>query len=169
MKYILFIGEEANFCGRAMLIPRESFIKARPREYELLKEQAKNVTFETTEGPVVVPNLLLQNIVWEGNCGKNEQHPWSAFVSVLYQHAECGTEMGCDPIDQEWVNQCIVIRGAGFDHIKTFSRVVGITSLEGNPIEVTESFVVLETNDGQLKGKPPCDTPEELHKMLYSK
>lgn len=104
---ILFVIQEANFCSRVLLVPAKPFIRTRGEEYKALKEySSKNVPFKVGQQHVVVSNLLVQNIVWDGGCGTPETHPWSTAVRVPTFYADrFDDDVYLDKKDKEWCGQ----------------------------------------------------------------
>lgn len=101
---ILFVIQEANFCSRVLVVPAKPFIRTRGEEYKTLKEySSKNVPFKVGQQHVVVSNLLIQNIVWDGGCGTQEKHPWSAAARVPALYADrFDDDVYLDKKDEEW-------------------------------------------------------------------
>ena len=167
--YILFIGQESNFQSRSILIPAGEFIKVRGDDYELLKKSVTNKYKVSINGiDYQLNNLLLQNVIWEGNCGTYEQTEYNQLCSNLIQYAD-GMDTNCyfDMKDKEWYDGAKCNICSGFNHIKNYIKYKNIQQYKGKPVNIVDSFLCLTLDDGILK-LPTCDTVEELFDKYYS-
>ena len=72
-----------------MLIPAKKFIAVRNNDYDLLKESSiKNHTFSFNGVEYVIDNLLVQNVIWNGDADPHGTAPG--------RHGGCAcAEMDC--------------------------------------------------------------------------
>jgi hypothetical protein len=157
MEYILYVGQEANFQSRCMLIPAKEFIRDRPDIYNKLKERSiKNHTIEDC----LIDNLLLQNYDVEGSRCTPEIKDYSEYCWKLTHYAD---GLDCiDEIDKEWYDKSILLLGSlGFNHIKNYTKIKNMKQYN-----IIDGFLVLETRDGKLE-RPDVDTVEEMYAKYY--
>ena len=154
-EYILFVIQDANFCPKSLLIPYQGFLEKRKEDHDLLIKYAqKNVSF-SEKGTIVVPNLLINNIVWTGNSGTSEKTPYLPIINNLLTIAEWGPE------EFEGFERCIFPREVnGFNPLLIFQQL-----MKKYP-SIVESFLVLET-DNRKSRYVPYDTVEEMYDDLY--
>ncbi|QKF94210.1 hypothetical protein QKU48_gp0752 [Fadolivirus algeromassiliense] len=168
--YILFIGQEANFQSRSMLIPAKEFIEARKEDYEMLKKtSAKNYVFQFDGMDHQIDNLLLQNYIWEDNMGKQEIREYTQVCNQLTHYAD-GMDDNCyfDMKDKIWYDKAICNICSGFNHIKNYTKAKNMTMYKKKPINIVDSFLFIELRNGILE-MPSCDTVEEMFQKYYSK
>lgn len=167
--YILFIGQEANFQSRSMLIPAKEFIEARKDDYELMKRSsAKNYVFRIDGNDHHVENLLLNNIIWEGNMGKQEIKEYTQICNFLTHYAD-GMDEDCyfDLKDKPWYDKAKTNICRNFNHIKNYTKCKNMKTYNNEPINIVDSFLFMELQDGILV-MPSCDTVEEMYKKYYN-
>ncbi len=182
MEYLLFIFQEANFQSRSALIPAEPFLKLHQADWDLLKSYSRE---ELLDGHIV-PNVLWEEIQWEGNRGSPVQTPFSNALHDLQ-----GGVQGYPRTEEDltWCRYGDWIEGlvgdkeqeitrvqaeiytdfcGGFDHVETFLEALKMTSIDSKPIRIVDSLLVLERNLG-LHGQqhegyqpPPFKTVEQL-------
>lgn len=164
--YILFISQEGNFQSRSMLIPAQEFLKVRQEDYDLLKRSSSSYTFKIDNTEYVVDNLLLQNYIWTKNFGTSERHEYTELCGTLTWYA-CDAEKNCysKMKDKEWFDSAICNISRGFNHVKNYSELKNMKEYKGKPINIIDSFLVLELRDGILE-MPMCDTVEELDHFM---
>src|SRR5688572_20180772 len=129
MDYILFVGQEANFQSRSMLIPAEEFLKVRNDDYLLLKRcSIKDRIFTINGINHKIDNLLIQNVIWSGNRGSYEKHEYTTIVGQLTQYAD-GMEEDCyfDMKDKEWYDNAMCNLCRGFNHVKNYTKLKNST------------------------------------------
>src|SRR5690606_30846258 len=165
MEYILFVGQEANFQSRCMLIPAKEFIESRPDIYNLLKKRSiKNYTFRLNDKDYFIDNLLLQNYKREGSMGVPEKKDYSEFCWKLTNYAD-GMDEGnyFDIRDKQWYDKSIIIVGDnGFNHIKNYVNIKN-----KKEYNIIDGFLVLELEDGKLY-LPDVDTVSEMYSKYFS-
>jgi len=170
--YILFLGQEANFQTRSMLIPAKEFMEVRAEDYKLLKESAeKNYKFIIDGEEYVIDNILFQNYKEQGKgCFSQEQHEHSKVCNDLLRYADgMDDDWYCDMKDKVWYDKVPkTMLCNGFNHIKNYKFCKNITKIKGKDINIVDGFLVLEVTEGILK-MPPCDTVEEMYEMFYNK
>jgi hypothetical protein len=163
LKMILFVIQNTGFSTRLLLAPAELFKKVRETEYNILKEHAeKNVAMDG----VTIENLLIQNMIREGNALREEHYPWSdaAHIADFYsdppiEDDECllETKDGEWAKDREWVKSSFR-DCASFDPLDDYKKLCNFKGLcdlgfyenrQTRKIEVVESFLILETTNGE--------------------
>lgn len=161
-EYILYVGQEANFQSRCMLIPVQEFIKDRSDIYNKLKERSiKNYTFKIDGKDYLIDNLLLQNYDYEGSMGVPEKKDYSEFCWKLTNYAD-GVDY-FDDVDKEWYNKSILLLGSlGFNHIKNYVKIKSMKQYN-----IVDGFLVLEIRNGELE-LPNVDTVEEMYTKYFS-
>jgi hypothetical protein len=55
----------------------------------------------------------------------------------------------------------------GFNHVINYCNFRNKTSYKGQPINIVEGFLVLETRDGEIN-MPVVDTVEEMYEKFFS-
>lgn len=155
MRIIYFI----NFCSKnrfflwKKLIPADDFLEVRKDEYELLiKSSLKNHEFTIDNQEHIIDNLLFQNILWNGRSGTHQIHEYSNICFILQCYAD-GMDEDCymDMKDKKWYDNSIGNLCGGFHHIKNYTKCKSIKSCKGKNINIINSFLVLELDDGKLR------------------
>lgn len=165
--YILFLGQQGNFQTRSMLIPAKEFLEARNEDYQLLKKSSKKFTFIIDNIKHEVDNLLLQNIVWNGNYGTSETHQYSDICHKLTCYADgLDDDQYYDLKDKEWYDKTPTNLCGGFNHIKNYTELKNLKKHKDQNINIIDSFLVLELRNGILE-MPSCDTVEEMYNKFY--
>ena len=167
--YILFIIQDANFQSRSMLVPEKEFLEIRKEDFETLKKYSKTVTLSDGSNEYQIDNLLVQNFTRKGNFGKPENHEYSYFYFCLQGYAD-GLDEGCyyGKKDHEWYDKAIINFCEGFNHIKNYCQAKTFKTIDNKPINIVESFLLLESENGKIK-QPMFDTVKEMMLGLYSK
>ena len=133
-EYILFVIQDANFCPKSLLVPYQEFLEKRKEDYDLLIKYAqKNVSF-SEKGTIVVPNLLINNIIWTEGYGTSEKTPYLSIINDLLTIAEWGPE---------GYEGCIIPHHNSFNPLLIFQQLI-----KKYP-SIVESFLVLETDNGK--------------------
>ena len=156
-EYILFIGQEANFGARTILIPKKEFLQVRNDDFLLLKRcSKKNIVLDNIE----IDNFLPQTIIWKGNHGTLKIEAYTNICEILKSYAD-GTDYYDEMKDEIWYSKSILghrIKGATeFDHIGIYNNING--QLKYN---ITDSFLYIE-----LDNIPPFKTAAEMYEKLY--
>lgn len=177
-EYILFVGEEANFQSRIMLIPFKEFLAVRSEEYQLLKTHSKkNVTFKIDDETHLIDNLLTYKIIWHYNedgrrtWGEDEKTEYYEFCSELTSYADgllilepddspTGERYYLDEKDKVWYDKAIINIALGFNHIKNFDKIRHLNYYNGKPVNIVDGFLYVE--ERTLKSCPPYDTLQEM-------
>lgn len=160
--YILFILQDANFQTRSMLVPKKEFLEVRQADFDILKRNA--ITVDLPDGQKI-DNLLIQNFIWENNLGIPEEYEWSAAaVDLLMYASEFLHNYECN--DDVWYKKSFFDFCDGFNDLQNYLRAKKITELRDKQINVTDSFLILESDNGQMEHKP-YDTVEEMLTSLY--
>jgi hypothetical protein len=163
MEYILFVIQDANFYSRCILVPKDKFLETRNEEYNILLEHShKNVEIEG----VSIKNLLIEEFTRKGNVGTLKVENWSSFIDNLRNYSEWGLEF-CSLKDENWVKDSLTNLKSGFNHVKTYQNNVNLKKYKKKPINIVDSFLVLESANGEIF-KPAFDTNEEMVLSLYS-
>lgn len=163
MEYLLFIFQEGNFQSRSALIPAEPFLKLHKADWDLLKSHSRE---EMLDGHLV-PNVLWEEIQWEGRSGRPVQAPFS---NALYDLQ--GGVQGYPRTEEDltWCQYGNWVEGlfedeeeektrveaeiytdfcGGFDHVENFLEALKMTSIDSKPIRIVDSLLVLERNLGR--------------------
>lgn len=169
-KYILYCAQEANFQTRSMLIPLDLIMKCeeRVRDLQILRNYIiRNAIFEHQGQEYVVDQLLINDIIWDGNRGTYQPSPVSNIIADFTRYADgMDEDCLCQLYDQEWANNIICNVVTGFNHVLNYCNFRNKTEYQGKPIEIVEGFLVLESDDGKLR-MPPVDTVKELFAVYY--
>ena len=168
--YILFIGQEANFQSRSMLVPAKEFIECRKDDYKLLKKSVNsNYTFLINGTKHQIHNLLLQNIIFEGNFGRCEKTEYSELCGILTQYADgMGDNHYFELVDKEWYDKTIINVCSGFNHIQNYIKCKNMTHYKKKPINIVDSFLCIELRNGILE-LPTCNTVKEMFENIINK
>jgi len=160
-EYILFVGQEANFQSRCMLIPAKEFIKNRSDIYNKLKERSvKNYIFKVDDEDCLIDNLLLQNYNYEGSMGIPEKKDYSEYCWKLTNYAD-GSDF-IDERDKEWYNKTVLLLGnLGFNHIKNYVKIKNMKQYN-----IVDGFLFLELRNGELE-LPDVDTVQEMYAKYF--
>jgi len=158
MKYILFVGQEANFCSRVILIPYEEFLKVRNKDYELMKKHSqKSVMIDG----VLVDNLLEQKIIMDGNVGSLEKREYTEICEKLNHYADWGSEYASNE-DKLWLSKSKYPKNSNFNHVLTYSGIIK-KYRKNTKYNIVDSFLYLE-----LDNVSPYDTVEEMYEEMYN-
>jgi len=157
--YILYVAQEANFQTRSMLIHAKSFMKSNTNDYNLLKQYAVEKTYTIDGNDYHVKGLLFENFIFEKNIGHPVPTPYSEICNKLTMYAD--SPDFCDDNDRKWYEKSFTNICAGFNHIKNYCESLKISSYQENPINIIDSFLILELENGKYK-KPSFDTVKEL-------
>ena len=166
--YILFVIQEGGFQSRCMLIPSQEFLKVRQEDYDLLKRSSISYTFEIDKKSYIVDNLILQNYICTKNYATSEIYEYTNLCETLTWYA-CGVDENCysELKDKEWYDSAICNIASGFNHIKNYNKFKNMTEYKDKKINIIDSFLILELDDGILK-MPMYDTVEELNKFMFN-
>lgn len=146
--YILFVLQEANFQSRSMIVPTKLFLKARQDDYNILKQYSVKTTAGINDNEfTVVDNLIIQPIVYDGNCGTPKKKPFTEFYHQLLGYAD-GLEEDCyyNTKDTEWYDNAIIQLCQGFNHVENYLKCKYMTEKAGAYVNITDSFLFLEKN-----------------------
>jgi hypothetical protein len=165
--YILYVTSDANFQTKSMLIPFAEFIKARSEDYELLVTASiRNYKFNIDGEEHIIDNLLCQNYIWTKNMGVAEKHSHTETCNQLFAYAD-GFDGHFNLEDKAWYDSAMINLCKGFNHIKNYTKLKQMTHHKGKPVNIINSFLLLELKDGTLE-MPTCDTVDEMYEMYYS-
>ena len=161
MEYILFVGQEANFQSRTILIPYEKFLSVRSEDYKILKMYSfKNIKFQIDNECYNVDNLLLINFIRNGNIGTLEESEHSRICCRMIQYADSSDY--CDDKDKPWLKDSKFELCGGFNHIKNYCNLI-----KNSPYKIVDSFLCLSTDDGKMNFSP-VDTVLEMYEKYFS-
>ena len=149
--YILYIAQEANFQTRSLLIPAKEFLSIpdRKKDYDILKKNG---------------NLLIHNLVSSKTGGfQFELTEYTQICGYLSRYAD-GIDYYINPADDIWYDISIGGFCSGFNHIKNYNQFKNATNIKGKDVNIIDSFLVLETEDGKFNPSQ-FDTVNEM--MLY--
>lgn len=170
-KYILYCAQEANFCTRSMLIPYDLIMKCeeRVKHLEVLRaNSSQNVEFEHRNQKYVVDQLLIQNITWNGNYGSHDDNPFIEITGDFTRYADGMDGWVCKEYDSIWANDVICnVASGGFNNVVNYCNFRNTAQYEGNPIEIVEGFLVLESDNGKNPCMPSVDTVDEMFTKFY--
>jgi hypothetical protein len=177
--YLLFLFQEAGFQTRSLLVPQKPFLEIpqRKQDYEYLKEYAfKNVILpleNDTSNTVNVQYLLVQNYqkddpTTELGVYSQELHPYTKSVNHLKFYSDWGRDEDAllDINDKEWEKDSYCDFVGGFHHLKNYKEWQKMTSIHDKPINIVESFLILESKNGKIN----CSiygTVDEMFEGLY--
>ena len=157
-EYILFVAECANFCPRTALIPANEFIQARKDDYEIMKQCAVQYNGFS--------QVLFQNYIWTGSMGVADVQPWDLIVGDIITYIEAyDRENYGEEKDRAWIDGMITdLSSFQFNAQKIMKNLQSKTFSmdDGRDITISESFLVLEKENGKLKPTPMYDTVDEL-------
>ena len=183
-KYILFCAQEANFQTRSVLIPYDLIMKCeqRVKDLEILRSNSlRNIPFNN--GQYIVDQLLIRNITWDGNVGRYDDNPFIDIVDEIMSYIDRQIDEVRYLYDEEWAREKIChIASKGFNHVANYCNFRKRTSYKGEPIEIVEGFLILESERGRIEDsadrelKLPAgrirtqdvDTVEEMYEKYYS-
>lgn len=178
-KYILYCGQDGNFQTRCMLIPYDKYMES-PRLQEdlaVLRKNAKPHTFVFNDEEYNVPQLLTQNIVFNGGCGHQEINEFTTIFNNLnfyadVMHQEVNNDGNREwrllrDEDMSWAPFTIHPKSGGFNNVKNYCRLAQMTDHNGVSIEIIESFLILETRNGKYTHSQ-VDTVEEMFLKYYT-
>uniref|UniRef100_A0A6C0JRI9 Uncharacterized protein n=1 Tax=viral metagenome TaxID=1070528 RepID=A0A6C0JRI9_9ZZZZ len=157
-QYILFVAECANFCPRVALIPADEYKTARQDHYDLMKKHAVKYNG--------IDQVLFQDFHWTEHSGRGVNHEWSHAVSditFLIEQWHDRNHFGEDK-DRPWIDKMITdFTGGHFNAIKIMQHVTNVEiTVDGEPIVISDSFLILEMHDGIVKNPPKFDTVTEF-------
>lgn len=163
-KYILYCAQECNFQTRSMLIPYDKIMQCpgRVKDLETLRQfSMKNISFKRGEKEYIVDQLLLENITTHNGGGIIETTPFTNIINDFTLYADGNhqdvdendnpTYVTYEPGDEIWSEHVICHITKGFDHIKNYCEFRNRKEYQDKPIEITEGFLVLETENGTIR------------------
>lgn len=162
--FILFVGQEANFQTRSMLVPAKEFLQVRQNDYNILKTNAiKCVPFKMKEEIVLVNQLLKLNFIWENKGRIHEKTDYSQICDDILFYCDRGEEdMYITESDLLWLNRSVMeVCNGGFNHILNYISLQNKLTTNNSKISLYDSFLILETDNGRFC-HAPFDTVEEL-------
>lgn len=169
-QYILYIGQDANFQSRSMLIPyNKLMINERGKHiYDLLKQNSHNTTITHKSKKYIIDNLILRNLIkTEEGYYQVENTEISRICTMLNDYADNDLDDYCFNMDdKEWYDDSITNICEGFNHIENYLCCLNMTSVHGLQIDIIDSFLMLETRDGKLQ-LSNFDTVNEMMAKLY--
>lgn len=184
MDYILFIMESNSFQSRSLLVPKDLFLKVpkRAQEYEILKRNAKTYVFKNKDRCDMVNNVLFVNYSPFGEKKEGRYWAWqqddnkeySNVLSDMHFYADWSSafldDLGDHPLkdleDIEWVRHMHKDFCGGFNHILNYLTCKEMKLIGETPINIVDSFLVLETYEGKFKF-PQYDTVDEMFENCY--
>ena len=168
-KYILFYSQEANFQTRSILVPYDLIMKCeqRVKDLDILRDNAlRDVSFDN--GKYIVDQLLIQNITWNGNIGRPDDNPFVDIVSEIMSYVDREIDEFRHLYNEQWAREKIChVASKGFNHVANYCNFRKRTTYKGNPIEIVEGFLILESQNGKVS-MPPINTVEEKYAKYYS-
>jgi hypothetical protein len=165
--YILYIGDDANFQTRSMLIPIKQFLKVRQDDYNLLKQTSKHYQFKIDGIIYDIPQLLTINYIKEGNIGLQEVKENTLLLNHLTGYADgLDEDHYYDIKDKDWYDYTITNLCNGFNHIKNYTECCKINTVNNKNINIVDSFLCLSLENGRYQH---CcyNTVEDMLKSLY--
>lgn len=160
-EYILFCFQEANFQTRTLLVPKVEFESAPERLTQLQslrKHSFRNVPILSFQGgdeqhPVGnVDHLLLQNYTSQEGGAMMDASQVGEILEQLLAYAD-GWEGRSNFLESDflWLPKSWQGLTTGFDHLANYLNLRYQTSEtpNGQKMCVSESFLVLETQDGK--------------------
>lgn len=169
MKFILWCNQEANFQTRTLLIPFDLLPEERRQQLDKIKEhKIKGVPY----------NVVLVDHTWTydydengkrcGGCGtvSEKDKDLSHLVNIFSYYAEWSRSGILDEQDEDWSNASFIDLCGGFNHVENFKQLCQMKEWEGKPVEIVDSILVLETENGKYK-QAPWDTVEQMMRDLY--
>jgi hypothetical protein len=169
-EYILYMGQQANFQTRSMLIPAPEFLSVRSDYYDLLKQNSVKNHQVMIDGKYnTIDNILIQNYIWEGNMGTAEQRDYTEICGKMSDYADGGLEDDCyfDLKDKQWYDTAQTNLCSGFNHVKNYVKCKELLTKQG--FNIIDGFLVLEADNGKLNTSDIESTDELLLFLLAEK
>lgn len=166
MKFILWCNQEGNAQTRSLLIPADLLNKKRREQLEELKRYRIKECKEY--------NVILIDHVYsfdsQGNkigvhVSERDKRADDIVVNISY-YADWSHQYCLDKEDEVWAFQSFDTLCRGFNHIKNFKELLTLKEWKGVPIEIVDSFLILESKNG-VQNQSPWDTSEEMMLDLY--
>ena len=132
-----------------MLIPYNKYLLCDDliKDFDILRKYCKSQIFVIDGVDYSIDNLLIKNIIWNGNCGKTETNEYNPIINRLTYYADGIEEYQYfSENDRVWYDNTITNLCRGFNHIKNYYKLRNSTQYKGKPIEIIEGFLVLENN-----------------------
>lgn len=153
-RYYLFCAQDANFQTRSLLIPEVLLPKHRKQQWSNIKTYCK----DNSE----VKNLVVINIVWQDNCGKIDPKDKELYgLCSIFENVADGDRYHGDDDDRDWQHYSYVHLCCGFNHVKNYQQLLQMTSYDEHDIEIVDSILVLNSDEGNIY-TPTSDTVEEM-------
>ena len=129
------------------------FLEVRRDDYELLiKSSLKNHKFTIDGEDYIIDNLLFENIQWNNGHRTYQTHEYSNICFILRCYADGMYGIGyMDMKDKKWYDNSMDNLCSGFHHIKNYNTCKMITSYNGKTVNIIDSFLVLNLDDGKLR------------------
>lgn len=146
--YILFVLQEGNFQTRSIIVPTKLFLQARQKDYDILKQYSVKTTAGINDKEfTVIDNLIIQQIVFDGNVGTPKKKPFTDFYHQLLSYAN-GLNDGYyyDTKDIDWYDNSLIQLCEGFNHVENYLKCKYMTKKSGTYLNITDSFLFLEKN-----------------------
>ncbi len=162
MEYILFLAQEANFQTRSILIPKKEFLDDPywKQKFDMLKRNSKKVLIEyDDQEDVMIENALFQKYVKSTLSGSNNVLPIEAqgcYKKFVHEYTKTCNDLmyyAHDFIgfmreeDKKWFDKSFCEFATGFDHIQNYKYWSKINKIEGNDINITDAFLLLDSID----------------------
>lgn len=143
--YILFILQDGEFDTRSMIVPTELFLKARQKEYNILKDYSVETSCCLNSSIfAVVDNLVLQPVICTDSGDVMKQKPFTKFYKQLLKYAEGSEDFYTDEIDTEWYDKTIIQLCDGKNHVENYTKCKNMPSKSAGKVKFTDSFLILE-------------------------
>lgn len=140
--YILFVGQEANFQTRTMLIPAKKFlsIKENKEKYELLK---------TCADQKILNGVSIENVIYltfdrsDGGYDLVTESHSKLCGEFLQRACDYRHVLDEDEYIEEWYKEAFTNLTTGFDHVNNYLECIKITQYMKTSINIIDSFLIL--------------------------
>jgi hypothetical protein len=174
--------QECNFQSRSLLVPFKEFtsIEKRRTQLNVLKESAKTIVITNKENNthVIVDNVIFNNYtttsvrIINGHVLKSGKLDYNLQYGDLYLDLHFYADWRNDGYNLDnnddivWLPYIYKDFCQGFNHILNFETCKQMTSIKGRPINIVDSYLFLETQDG-FYTPPRFDTVDEMMRACY--
>jgi hypothetical protein len=168
MRYVLWCAQESNFQTRTLLLPIDMLDSKRKQQLEDMKQfRDKN-------------NVIIIDHTWTfeydeqgkklGGCGtvSDKDKDLSRLCSdfMYYADRQSYHDGYLESEDLEWLPFSFNQVCGGFNHVKNYQQLLTMTEWKGKPVNIVDSYLVLESENGVLNVSP-WDTADAMMLDIY--